>query len=41
MACCMVGAALTAFVVGTLRFLRRRVLRRPDAPDAASWRLHA
>ena len=40
MACCVVGAMLTAAVVGTLRFLRRQVTRRPDAPEAASWRLH-
>jgi len=41
MACCVVGAALTAAVVGTWRFLRRRVMRRSDAPEAVSWRLHA
>ena len=41
MACCVIGAALTAAVVGTLRFVRRRVMRRPDAPEAASWRLYA
>jgi hypothetical protein len=40
MACCVVGAMLTAAVVGTLRFLRRQVTRRPDVPEAASWRLH-
>jgi hypothetical protein len=38
--CCMAGAALTATVVGALRFLRRRVLRRAAAPEAASWRLY-
>jgi hypothetical protein len=41
MACCVVGAMLTAALVGTLRFVRRRVLHRPDAAEAASWRLHA
>jgi hypothetical protein len=40
MACCVVGAMLTAAVVGALRFLRRQATRRPDVPEAASWRLH-
>jgi hypothetical protein len=40
MACCVVGALLTATVVGTLRFLRRQVMRRSDATEAAAWRLH-
>ena len=40
MACCVVGAVLTATVVGTLRFLRRQVMRRSDAREAATWRLY-
>ena len=39
MACCVLGAAITAGIVWTIRWVRKRVLGRPAEPDAAAWRL--
>jgi hypothetical protein len=39
MACCAIGAAITAAVVWTVRAVRSRVLRLPRGTDAAAWRL--
>ncbi len=39
MACCAVGAAITAGIVWAVRWVRTRVLARPPEPDAAAWRL--
>jgi hypothetical protein len=39
MACCVIGAAMTAAVVWIARVVRTRVLRREQGTDAAAWRL--
>ncbi len=39
MACCALGAAITAGIVWTIRWVRNRVLARPVEPDVAAWRL--
>lgn len=40
MACCVLGATVTAVIVWTVRFIRHRLLGRPEAPEPAAWRLH-
>ncbi len=40
MACCAVGAALTAVIVWAIRWTRTHVLARPPEPDPAEWLLH-
>lgn len=40
MTCCVVGVAVTAAFVWAVRFVRHRLLGRPEAPEAAAWRLH-
>lgn len=39
MACCAVGAAITAAVVWIVRAVRTRVFQRAERAEAASWRL--
>ncbi len=39
MACCAVGAAITAGIVWMVRWVRAHVLGRSPEPDAAAWLL--
>jgi hypothetical protein len=39
MACCVIGVAVTAAFVWTARFVRHRLLGKPEAPEPAAWRL--
>lgn len=41
MACCALGAAMTAAVVWIIRAVRTRVFHRARGPEAATWRLRA